>query len=418
MKGCARNCSSNFVATISSMDKEQKRILLQIVLFLVTLVTATLAGAEWNYSKSSYAVDENQDMIFNASYSWADFMSGLPFSLSLLLILSVHEFGHYFTARYHKIKTSLPYYIPLPPIPMLLGTMGAIIRIRERIPTTTKNFDIGIAGPLAGFVAAVLVLAYGFMTLPPPEYIFDVHPEYKQFGLDYAQYVYNAEFLKNGADILLGKNLLFHWLGSLFAAPARMPNDHEIMHFPLLFAGYISLVFTALNLVPVGQLDGGHVVYGLFGAKGHQWIARSVFLVLIFFAGIGIIRPGAGGENILWSLPLYVGFLYFTCTGLGFEWKTTLIISLVVFLAQYLVIVVMPTANGFQGWLLFAFLLGRFIGVNHPGAQIEEPLTDGRKILGWIALAILVLCFTPAPIEIITYPPAPGAFQIVAGQNL
>ena len=389
------------------MDKEQKRILLQIVLFLVTVVTATIAGAEWNYSKSIYALDENQEMIFNTSYSWADFMSGLPFSLSFLLVLSVHEFGHYFTARYHNIKTSLPYYIPLPPFPMLLGTMGALIRIRERIPTTTKNFDIGIAGPLAGFVAAVFVLAYGFMTLPPPEYIFEVHPDYKQFGLDYAKHVYNAEFLKNGADIMLGKNLLFELLGSLFADPARLPNYHEIMHFPFLFAGYLSLVFTALNLVPVGQLDGGHVVYGLFGAKGHQWIARIVFLAFLFFAGIGIVRPGINGGDILWNLPLYVGFLYFTCTGLGFEWRTTVIISLIIFLAQYLVTVIMPTANGFHGWLLFAFLLGRFIGVNHPRAELEEPLTEGRKILGWIALVILVLCITPSPIEIITYQGTP-----------
>jgi membrane-associated protease RseP (regulator of RpoE activity) len=389
------------------MQQEQKRIILQIVLFIVTVITATIAGAEWNFGNSMYAADKNGSLIFNTQYSWADFMSGLPFSISFLLVLSVHEFGHYFTARYHKIKTSLPYYIPLPPFPMLFGTMGALIRIRERIPTTTKNFDIGIAGPLAGFVAALLVLAYGFVNLPPPEFIFQIHPDYEQFGLNYAAHVYNPEFLKGTADITLGNNLLFQFLAGLLADPTRMPNAHEVMHYPFLFAGYLSLVFTALNLMPIGQLDGGHVVYGMFGAKGHRWIARSVFIIFIFFAGIGIVRPGIGGDDIIWNLLLYVGFLYFTCKGLGFDVKTTMIISLVIFLVQYFVTMIMPTANGFHGWLLFAFLIGRFVGVRHPGAEIEEPLTDGRKLLGWIALAILVLCFTPSPIEMVSYGSAP-----------
>lgn len=385
------------------MNKESKRIIFQIVLFLVTVVTATIAGAEWIFSKSIYAATESGGMTINMDYSWADFMSGIPFSFSFLLILSVHEFGHYFTARFHQIKASLPYYIPLPPFPLLFGTLGALIRIRQRIPTTTKNFDIGIAGPLAGFVAALIILGYGFLNLPPPEYIFQIHPEYAQYGLDYANVVYTPEFLKGGADILIGDNLLFNLLAQLLADPSRMPNGHEIIHYPFLFAGYLSLVFTALNLMPIGQLDGGHVVYGLFGAKGHQWIARTVFITFVFFAGIGVIRPGDVAEDLLLSLPLYMGFLYFTCKGLGFDVKTTVIIGLSIFLAQYLVVMAMPSVKGFQGWLLFAFFLGRFIGVRHPGAEVEEPLSDGRKLLGWLALIILVLCFTPNPLEIITY---------------
>jgi membrane-associated protease RseP (regulator of RpoE activity) len=389
------------------MDKEQKRIIIQAILFIVTLITATIAGAEWVFSKSIYAVGEDGGIGLNTNYSWEDFKSGLPFSISFLMILSVHEFGHYFTARYHKIKTSLPYYIPLPPFPLFFGTLGAVIRIRQRIPTTTKNFDIGIAGPLAGFVAALAILVYGFYNLPPPEYIFQIHPEYRQFGLDYASYVYNAEFLKGGADMILGDNLLFKLLGNLVADPSRLPSSHEIMHYPFLFAGYLSLVFTALNLMPIGQLDGGHVVYGMFGAKGHRWIASTVFIAFVFFAGIGIVRPGFANEDIFWTLPLYLGFLFFTCKGLGFEVKTTVIISLTIFLLQYVVTVVMPSAQGFHGWLLFAFILGRFIRVRHPGAEVEEPLSDGRKILGWLALVILILCFTPNPIEIISYAPAP-----------
>lgn len=388
------------------MDKEVKTRIIQLVLLLVTLITTTIAGAEWIFGKSIYALNEGGGLTINTHYSLSDFATGLPFSMAFILILSVHEFGHYLTARYHQIKTSLPYYIPLPPFPLFFGTLGALIRIRQRIPTTTKNFDIGIAGPLAGFVAAIIILAYGFINLPPPEYIFLVHPEYKQFGLNYAEHVYTAEFLKGGADIVLGNNILFQMLANLLADPIRMPNGHEIMHYPFLFAGYLSLVFTALNLMPIGQLDGGHVVYGLFGSKGHRWIASIVFIVFVFFAGIGVIRPGLGDE-LMWSLPLYLGFLYFTCKGLGFEMKTTVIVSLTIFLVQYLLVMAIPTLEGFQGWLLFAFLLGRFVGVRHPGAEVEEPLSMERKILGWIALVILVLCFTPNPIEIINNGPTP-----------
>ena len=379
------------------MTQERKRIALQITLFTITFITATVAGYEWTFG---------QAVLING-INFEEFRSGLPYSTSFLLVLTVHEFGHYFTARWHKIKTSLPYYIPLPPVPLFLGTLGALIRIRQRIPTSTQNFDIGIAGPLAGFVAALTLLIYGFLTLPPPEYIFQIHPEYEKFGLDYAMHVYTPEFLKGGADILLGDNLLFQFLASMLADPVRMPNGHELMHYPFLFAGYLSLVFTALNLLPIGQLDGGHVVYGLFGARGHRWIATSFFITFVFFAGIGVIRPGQAGDDIWWSLPIYVAILYFTCKGLRWETQSTVIVALAIFLSQYLVAMLLPSFEGFQTWILFAFLLGRFVGVQHPGAEVEEPLTIGRKILGWIAIAILILCFTPTPIKLISYAPTP-----------
>ena len=378
---------------------ENKRIALQIGLFLATLITTTIAGAEWAFSRSIYAATPEGGITLNLDYSWADFMSGLPYSLSFLFILSVHEFGHYFTARYHQIKTSLPYYIPMPPFPTLIGTLGALIRIRQRIPTTTQNFDVGIAGPLAGFVAAVGVLIYGLVTLPPPEYIFTIHPEYEKFGLNYADYVYSKEYLVNRMDITVGYNFMMDILANLFANPTRMPNPHELMHYPFLFAGYLSLVFTALNLLPIGQLDGGHVVYGLFGANGHKWIARSVFVAFVFYSGLGFIYPGMADADLLLYMPLYAGFLYFTLKGLGLDMQKTIIVSLAVFLVQYLITMFFPVAKGFNGFLLFAFLLGRFVGVRHPGAEVEEPLTAGRKILGWIALAILILCFTPSPLE-------------------
>ena len=378
------------------MTSENKRRLGQLALFLTTLLTTTLAGSELCFGKS----------IFSGTYSVDDFLQGMQYSVPFLFILSVHEFGHYFTARYHRVDTSLPYYIPfyLPFIfPFSFGTFGALIRLREQVPSLKKNFDIGIAGPLAGFVAALGVLIYGLVNLPPADYIFTIHPEYLRVGTGYAEVVYSAEFLKNGFDIVLGDNLLFNLLASVFADPARMPNPHEIIHYPFLLAGYLSLVFTALNLLPIGQLDGGHVVYGLFGSNGHRWVAVTVFTVFVFFAGLGTVTPGIPSDEMLLSVPLYIGFLFFTLKGLKLEWMNTLIIALTMFLVQYAIVWIFPSVTGFGSWLLFAFLLGRFIGIYHPPAMEEEPLSFGRKLLGWLALAILVLCFTPVPVQINTY---------------
>lgn len=375
------------------MNTSRKTILIQFTLFTVTLVTTTLAGSELCYGKS----------ILSGEYTWSDFLQGMNYSVPFLFILSVHEFGHYFTARYHKVNTSLPYYIPFYfPIlfPFSIGTFGALIRLKEQVPSLKKNFDIGIAGPLAGFLAALTVLIWGLTHLPPPEYIYSIHPDYEKFGSDYAKYVYQPGYLKGGFDIVVGDNLLFNLLGSWLADPIRMPNPHELIHYPWLLAGYLSLVFTALNLMPIGQLDGGHVIYGLFGSKGHRVIAMVVFLTFVFFAGLGTVHPGVPSDEMIISIPLYVGFLYFTLKGLKLFWQNTLIIALIIFILQYLIVWLFPQTMGFGSWLLFAFLLGRFIGIYHPPALIEESLTLGRKILGWFALIILLTCFTPIPFEI------------------
>lgn len=370
-----------------------RRPVLQAVLFLLTLITTTLAGSELCFSRS----------IASGDYTWQDFLMGMQYSVPFLFILSVHEFGHYFTARYYKVNTSLPWYIPfyLPWIfPFSIGTLGALIRLRERVPSLKVNFDIGIAGPLAGFVAAMAVLVYGFTHLPDPEFIFSIHPQYKEFGLDYAKYVYEPEFMKGSIGMKLGDNLLFHAMGSLLADPAKLPNPHEMIHYPLLLAGYLSLVFTALNLLPIGQLDGGHVIYGLFGSQGHRLIASSVFMVFVFFAGLGAVNPGMSSDEMVFAVPLYIGFLFFTLNAFKLHWQSTLILALTVFLLQYAVVWILPQAYGFESWLLFAFIIGRFVGIFHPTAAIEEPLSTGRKVLGWLALVILVICFTPNPVEI------------------
>ena len=371
------------------IKNENVRVAFQILLFITTFVTTTIAGAEWTYGKSVYI-----------EFTWADFISGMQFSVPFLLILTVHEFGHYFTAMYHKVKSSLPYYIPVPPIPFSIGTLGAVIRLRSRVPSTIQNFDIGIAGPLAGFIMALVVLFYGFLTLPPAEWIFQIHPEYAEYGLNYADHVYTNQ-AENILDVTIGKNILFILFENFVADPARMPNPHELMHYPYLFAGFLALVFTSLNLLPIGQLDGGHVLYGLVGFKLHRIIASAFFIGFMFYAGLGseYIHASMPASDLQISIPLYILFLYFCFTGLKLPVKDTIMYTALVFGAQYVLSVMYPTVQGFSGWMLFGFVLGRFLGIQHPRTEIEEPLDENRKILGWIALIVFALCFTPNPIE-------------------
>jgi membrane-associated protease RseP (regulator of RpoE activity) len=411
------------------MHKETKRILIQIVLFIATFISTTIAGNEWAYGRNIFSTPD---------YGWHDFVNGLSFSIPLLLVLTVHEFGHYFVAMYHKVKTSLPYYIPIPPIPGLplsIGTMGAVIRLRSKPQNNLQNFDIGLAGPLAGFVVALAIMAYGFATLPPVEYVFQFHPEYKQFGENYADTVYTETFqrsekekflkefnkkrreTKSGdasdtvkftvddiqfTDVMIGNNLAFLLMGKLFADPDRIPNPHEMMHYPLLLACYIALFVTCLNLLPIGQLDGGHVVYGLFGFKAHKVVATIFFVALIFYAGLGLplLSIAQPKEQLVLWLAGYVIFLFLAFRGLGLPIRDTWMYALLMAAVQFLLMLVVPGVQGYQGWLLFAFLVGRVIGVQYPRSEVELPLNSNRIILGWITLLIFILCFSPAPIII------------------
>jgi len=380
------------------MRSEGRRIIFQVFLFVATFITTTLAGAQWTYGHS----------IFMDDFSWQDFTSGLAFSVPLLAILTVHEFGHYFVAMYHKVKSSLPYYIPFPPIPLFpfnFGTMGAVIRLRSRPVSNVQNFDIGVAGPVAGFILALVIMFYGFKTLPPPEYVFQFHPEYEQFGADYADVVYSPEYLKNHGpvlDVAIGRNLLFLIYEKFVADPARVPNPREIMHYPVLFACYLALFFTCLNLLPVGQLDGGHVVYGLFGFRKHRIIATVFFFALVFYAGLGLpyIDPALPQGTLLLGTGGYLLFLFVAFTGLNRPAQETFMYALLMFAAQFSLMAYTPGIKGYEGWLLFAFVLGRFIGVEHPRSEIEQPLDSKRILLGWIALLMFVLCFSPAPIQL------------------
>ncbi|MEX2234559.1 MAG: site-2 protease family protein [Cyclobacteriaceae bacterium] len=379
------------------MHREQKRILFQVALFITTFITTTIAGSEWVHGRS----------IFSGNYTWQDFTNGLGFSIPLLLILTVHEFGHYFAAMYHKVKASLPYYIPFPPIPFLpfsIGTMGAVIRLRSRPESNVQNFDIGLAGPLAGFIIAIFVLFYGFKTLPPPEYIFEIHPAYEKYGLAYADSVYSPEYLKKTPGTLnvkIGTNLIFWIFEKTVADPVRMPDPHELMHYPVLFACYIALFVTCLNLLPIGQLDGGHIVYGLFGFRIHRLIALAFFIILIFYAGLGAswIDPALPTQDLAIGIGGYLLFLFLAFRGLRLSLQHTIICALLMFAIQFSLTIYDPGIKGYEGWLVFAFILGRFIGIEHPPSDLEQPLSTNRVVLGWIALIIFVLCFSPAPIQ-------------------
>jgi membrane-associated protease RseP (regulator of RpoE activity) len=375
---------------------ETKTILIQVALFLTTIVTTTIAGAELCFGRS----------IFDPTYTLNDFYSGLQFSLPLLLILSVHEFGHYFTALYHRLKVSLPYYIPFPPLGVLFsfGTLGAVIRMRSRPNSNLQQFDVGLAGPLAGFIVAVGVLWYGFATLPPPEYVFQFHPEYKTFGLDYAKHVYNEEYIrtstKGGGALMfvIGDNLVFEFFRNFVAEPGRVPNAYELMHYPVLMAGFIALFFTCLNLLPIGQLDGGHITYGLFGEKKHGVIATLAFVSLVFYSGLGSANIHTDVQESLYSnILMTIVFNFFCLRGLRRPTQETLMYALIMFATQFVIVAVFPAVNGYRLWALFALLIGNFIGVHHPPAEIEKPLDGTRVALGWVSLAIFVVCFSPMP---------------------
>lgn len=373
------------------MSKRNKRRLTQLTLFIITIITTTHAGSEWTYGKS----------LWFGEYTWEDFKSGLAYSIPFLLILTVHEFGHYFTARWHKVRTTLPYYIPFPPFPLSIGTMGAVIRIKQRVKTTLQHFDIGVAGPLAGFVIAIGVIWYGFATLPPKDYIFEIHPEYEAYGLDYEDKVYE-QMPDSIPSMRLGNNLTFMFFEHYVADPERLPNRHEMMHYPFLFAGFLALFFTALNLLPIGQLDGGHVIYGLFGKKRHRYIARAMFLAFVFYAGLGLeyVHPYRNPEDLFLYVPFYIFFLYLCFSRMSESKKDVLMYAVIVFTAQFLTAYFFPKVEGYTGWLLFAFLVGRIIGVDHPGSLVEQRLDTKRKILGWIALIVFIISFSPAPLII------------------
>ena len=361
----------------------------QVLLFVITLVTTTIAGAEWMSGKSLFFTEPR--------LSFGEVISGLYFALPFLGILTVHEFGHFLTARYHGVHVSWPYYIPLwlgfLPAPSI-GTMGAFIRITGPIRSRLQFFDIGISGPLAGFVVALTVLFYGFTHLPPPEHIYSIHPEYEEFGLDYENHVYE----ENELNIVLGSNLVFLFFEKVIADPAKVPNKYEMYHYPWLFAGYLALFFTALNLIPIGQLDGGHILYGLLGLRLSRTVSRMLFMIMVIVSGVGVIPLAPLDFGFVISLTLYCLFLLLVFHSFEANFRRRFLLVIWVIIIQLFISRYWPAAGEYGFYLFFALLIGRFLGVDHPRALMDEPLNSARKVLGWIALLVFVISFTPRPI--------------------
>jgi membrane-associated protease RseP (regulator of RpoE activity) len=322
--------------------------LINILLFVLTFFTTTVSGVEW----------VNKD-----AFDLGNFTYGLRYSFSILFVLGCHEFGHYFAARYHGVETTLPFFIPWPSIPQIFllnfGTLGAVIRTRSVVPSKKAMFDIGVAGPIAGFVACVILLVTGFLNLPPKEYLLAIHPDY-DFSL-------NDITTAGGMSLAFGDNLLFGFLRKLLTSPARefVPPMTEIYHYPFLCVGWFGLFVTAMNLIPVGQTDGGHLIYAMFGER-HRRIARNTWFVLL----------------VLGLPSLLDAFLR---TALQYFKKEPF--DQIIPLAQY----------SWSGWLLWAGVLYYIIKLYHPPVPDETPLDSKRVTIGWITLCIFVVSFTFLP---------------------
>jgi hypothetical protein len=291
-----------------------------LALLLATLVTTTGMGglhyAAWALDFGDAPLDLTTTQLT---------LRGFWYSLSALGILGAHEMGHYLTCRYYKVDASLPYFLPAP---FLTGTLGAFIRIRQPIPTKRALFDIGIAGPIAGFVVAIPVLWIG-MGL---SHVVEIPPDFQ--GME------------------LGEPLLFRLVAWL--QWGTLPDGYTINLHPMAFAAWFGLLATALNLFPIGQLDGGHIAYAVLGrASTYLTLAMVGCLVALSFVS---------ASWILWTVMT-----------LAMLWK---------------------------------------FGPRHPPTYDHDvPLDRSRRWLAAGALLMFVLCFTPAPIEpldLVQSAPAPA----------
>ena len=381
------------------------RYWLHLLLFGATLITTLMAGAEFLTAGAWLG-----GLVPGArQLGLADLGQGLPFALAFLAFLSTHEFGHYFAARWHGVRCSLPYYIPVfIPIPGILniGSFGAVIRIRERPRSTRQYFDIGIAGPLAGAVISIGLLLQGFLSLPPPEYVLSMNPDYlPEFGGVPSR----AELLaRYGAVPELGNSLLFWLMESTLPDPARMPNHLELFHYPFLFVGYLTLFFTALNLLPIGQLDGGHVSFGLFGARRAALLSRVFILGLIAYGGLGILDF----SSPYWPIPvaLYALYLFWVLPPLvQRDYPLAIALGGGIVGLQLLLQTLLPgPQTPYVLWLLYALLATRVIRPDHPPVAQQQPLSRKRRLLGCLALVLFVLCFSPRPVRIARAAEAPA----------
>ena len=281
--------------------KSSKISISHVILFFSTVVTTLLAGA----------IMQGANILANP----ATILQGAPFSVTLMLILGTHEFGHYYFAQKHNVDATFPYFIPAPPFLFLIGTFGAFIKIRSVITDRSALLQIGAAGPIAGFVVAIPSLFVGLK-------LSNVFDKSANFG-----------------GITLGDSLLMKamiWI----THPGLNENQDVLLH-PIAFAGWIGLLVTMLNLLPVGQLDGGHISYAMFGKK-QNYIARLSLIALVFLSFI----------SLNWLI-----------------------------------------------WGLLIFFLMRF--TDHPPiGDFNKPLSKRNKLIGYSCLFIFIICFIPAPFKL------------------
>jgi membrane-associated protease RseP (regulator of RpoE activity) len=268
-------------APVQTRGRSAGRILFHLALLAATALTTTFMGA-----LLSLDVSIAEDATFLAVVAAVltpivsdgiYLLSGLVFSFTLLTILGAHELGHYLACRYYRIDASLPYFIPAPP-PILIGTFGAFIRIRSPFTTRRALFDVGVAGPIAGFVFAIPAAIVGLAFAAPA----------------------------SGASV--EGALVFHdpLLFILMQRSIGLPSAIEWN--PIYFAAWIGVFATGLNLIPVGQLDGGHAVYALFGNRGHRALSIVFFAAVTVLAAVAFLRYGSP----VWFLyVLILGLLAF-----------------------------------------------------------------------------------------------------------
>jgi len=302
---------------------------INLVLFIMTIITTIISGST-AWVSYQYA-DLNLSTMEYIAYSFRPenlAMGALVFALPLMLILGIHESAHYFTARKHNVNASLPFFLPMPPFISPLGTLGAFISIRDPIPSKKALMDIGAAGPIAGFIVAIPVTITGmYLTITnahamPPD---------------------------SGGSMELGISVLYYLLALAFPA-----SGHLIVH-PMAFAGWVGLLVTALNLLPAGQLDGGHIVRALLGPKT-RWLSMGM-IIFLFVAG----------------------FLFF------------------------------------PSWIFFAFFIMLF-GISHPPPLNDiSPIGLKRKVIGIFCIVLLLITFVPEPMKEIT-PTYSGEIQLVPGE--
>lgn len=266
---------------------------LQVLLFIVTFFTTLVAGTFLAGG--------------NPLRNPADLVLGLMFSIPLLSILVIHEMGHYTAARKHNVAVTPPYFLPAP---SFIGTFGAFIRIKSPVPHRNALLDIGASGPIAGALVAIPILIIGLKMSA-------IRPTAGLTGIP------------------LGESLMFH--AASLAVLGKIPKGFDVVLHPVAFAGWIGLLVTALNLLPAGQLDGGHIAYALFGGS-YVKVARAVPYLL---------------------LPM------------GYFWG---------------------------GWIIWSLMLLVF-GTAHPPPVYEEiPLSRGRRAIGIFAGLLFLVCFTPNPV--------------------